>query len=147
MIYRVAYKWCGTRENAEDIAQEVCIKLGSAIRGFERKSAFSSWLYRITLNTAKDFHRKSTKQPLYNEAAVEGAVDLSENPENSAIGAELWQKVAELPENQREAVLLVYGEERSHAEVAEIMDCKENTVSWYIHEAKKQLADMLEGKK
>ena len=49
----------------------------------------------------------------------------------------------ELPEQQRDAVLLVYAEEMSHAEAGEIMGCKEATVSWHIHEAKKTLRGLL----
>ena len=43
LIYRTAWKWCGNRADAEDIAQDVCVKLGQAIAGFDGRSAFSSW--------------------------------------------------------------------------------------------------------
>ncbi len=143
MIYRTAYKWCGNQEDAEDIAQEVCIKLGRAIRGFRMDSAFSSWVYRITLNTVRDFQR-GRKPHLPMEAAGEVADSKAEKPEENIAHAELWARVRQLPEKQRDAVLLVYAEELSHNEVAVIMECAESTVSWYIHEAKKQLKMMLD---
>ncbi|MFQ5561489.1 MAG: RNA polymerase sigma factor, partial [Nitrospinota bacterium] len=70
MIFRVAYKWCGIKEDAEDIAQEVCIKLGESIRGFKFEAAFSSWLYRVTMNSAKDYYRSRNRKRL-NERAFE----------------------------------------------------------------------------
>ena len=59
--------------------------------------------------------------------------------------AQLWQRVHELPEKQRDAVLLVYGEELSHAQAAKVMGCAESTVSSHIHEAKRQLKGLLVG--
>ena len=52
---------------------------------------------------------------------------------------ELWDEVRRLPDQQRDAVLLVYGEDLSHAEAAEIMKCTEKTVSWHLHEARRRL--------
>ena len=49
-----------------------------------------------------------------------------------------------LPNQQRDAVLLVYGEDMTHAEAANVMGCSEKTVSWHIHEAKKRLRILLE---
>ena len=56
---------------------------------------------------------------------------------------ELWAAVIELPDQQRDSVMLVYAEEKSHAEAAEIMGVKEGTVSFHIHEAKKTLRGLL----
>lgn len=138
MIYSTAFKWVGNQTDAEDIAQEVCIKLGRAIRDFRMESKFSSWLYRITLNTAKDFQRKQRNhQPI--EEVPEMFFSDGNTAEAQLEGSELWRAVQQLPEKQRDAILLVYAEGLTHGEVADVMDCKESTVSWYIHEAKKQL--------
>ena len=59
-------------------------------------------------------------------------------------GAELWQAVRALPPQQRDAVLLVYAQDMSHAEAGDIMGCSEKTVSWHLHEAKKRLRTKLE---
>jgi len=58
-VYRHAYKWCGLRQDAEDITQEVFAKLARNLKAFNLKSAFRTWLYRITVNTAKDYLRKN----------------------------------------------------------------------------------------
>ena len=65
-------------------------------------------------------------------------------PEYDVIGAEIWQTVRALPAQQRDAVLLVYGEDMSHAEAAAVMGCSEKTVSWHLHEAKKRLKIQIE---
>ena len=62
LIHRTAWKWCGNRADAEDIAQDVCVKLGSVLAGFDHRSAFSSWLYRITLNAVRDLQRAGARR-------------------------------------------------------------------------------------
>ncbi len=143
-IYRTACKWLGRRQDAEDIAQEVCVKLATAIRSFDGRSAFTSWLYRVTLNAVRDSQRANTRRGRYHDrlAEVHPEESLPEQ-EEAATANELWAAVRELPNQQRDAVLLVYAEEKSHAEAGEIMGCKEATVSWHIHEAKKTLRGLL----
>ena len=58
MVFRVAWKWCGNREDAEDIAQDVCVRLGQTIRSYSGQAKFTTWLYRVVLNAARDHYRK-----------------------------------------------------------------------------------------
>jgi RNA polymerase sigma-70 factor (ECF subfamily) len=139
-VYRVAYRWCGKRADAEDIAQEVCIRLGRAIRSFKGNAAFTSWLYALTLNAARDLARKTRRDAVKAKAygvhaLVSGAIEPA--PDDPAEA--LWAAVRMLPEKQREAVLLVYGDGLSHSAAADAMGSAEATVSWHIHEAKKRL--------
>jgi RNA polymerase sigma-70 factor, ECF subfamily len=143
-IFRTACKWSGKRSDAEDIAQEVCIKLAAALKTFDGRSAFTSWLYRVTLNAVRD-HQRANARRGRNIDALTHVSDESADPDQEAATTmrELWAAVVELPDQQRDAVLLVYAEEMSHAEAAEIMDVKEGTVSFHIHEAKKTLRGLL----
>jgi len=61
-IYRTAWRWCGSRDDAEDIAQNVCSKLGTAIAGFDGRTAFSSWVDRIALNAVRDWLRAGQRR-------------------------------------------------------------------------------------
>ena len=143
-IYRVACKWCGRRNEAEDIAQDVCVKLASAIRQFDGRSAFTSWLYKVTLNVVRDHHRATTRHVRREDAYLAEASEESDpDQEDAVMRTELWAAVRRLPEQQRESVLLVYGEELSHAEAAAIMGIREGTVSSHIHDAKKALRGLL----
>lgn len=145
-VYRMAWRWSGGRETAEDIAQEVMVKLATAIRSFRGESKVSTWIYRITYATAIDALRARqrivTLAPPDMMALTDGAIATT--PEDDYLGRELWEAVRTLPEQQRDAVLLVYGEDLSHAEAARIMDCTEKTVSWHLFEARKRLRIKLE---
>jgi len=143
-IFRTACKWSGKRSDAEDIAQDVCVKLASVLGSFDGRSAFSSWLYRVTLNAVRDMQRARSRRGRHIDRFAE--VSPEEAPpeqEESATAKELWTAVRALPEKQRDAVLLVYAEDLNHAQAGEIMGCRETTVSWHIHEAKKTLRGLL----
>ena len=143
-IFRTACKWTGKKSDAEDIAQEVCIKLASAIQSFDGRSAFTSWLYRVTLNMVRDMQRSTTRRGKNVDAfALVHPEDDPGGQEEATTAHEIWARVSELPDKQREAIMLVYAEDMNHAEAATIMGCKEATVSWHIHEAKKTLRGLL----
>jgi len=144
LIYRTAYKWSGHRSDAEDVAQDVCVKLGSVLASFDGRSAFSSWLYRVTLNAVRDMQRASSRRGRYTDALAQvSPEDAPADQEDAATASQLWAAVRRLPEKQRDAVLLVYAEDMSHAEAGEVIGCKEATVSWHIHEARKTLKGLL----
>jgi RNA polymerase sigma-70 factor (ECF subfamily) len=137
-VHRVAWRWCGRRADAEDVAQEVCVRLGRAIRDYRGGARFTTWLYALTLNAARDMLRKSAREAAKldafgREPHASGEAGLEERTEA------LWRAVGSLPDKQRDAVLLVYGEGLSHAAAAQAMGCAEATVSWHVHEAKKRL--------
>lgn len=143
-IYRTAWRWCGNASDAEDIAQDVCIKVGAAIARFDGRSAFSSWVFRITLNAVRDWQRAGRRQSRNVDAYA--AFTPDERPaeqEEAATSSQLWAAVRRLPEKQRDAVLLVYAEDLSHAQAADIMGIKEATVSFHVHEARKTLRGLL----
>jgi RNA polymerase sigma-70 factor (ECF subfamily) len=143
-IYRTAWRWCGNGHDAEDIAQDVCVRLGQALASFDGRSAFSSWVYRVTLNMVRDWQRAGRRRGAHVDAYAE--ITPTEAPptqEDATTSSQLWAAVRNLPEKQRDAVLLVYAEEMSHAQAAEIMGIKEATVSFHVHEARKTLRGLL----
>lgn len=144
-IYRVAAKWCVHRQEAEDIAQNVCVKLAAVIGSYNARARFSSWLYRVVLNEVHDGHRRRARQ-LRRDAAFAASIDMaaSGGQEDDVMAGQLWDAVRALQARQRDAVLLVYAEEQSHAMAAEVLGCSEATVSWYVHEARKALKGVLE---
>ena len=143
-IFRIACKWSGKKSDAEDIAQDVCIKLATAIRSFDGRAAFTSWLYKVTLNAVRDMQRaRSRRGKNIDRYAIVAPDEELPDQEDSTAMKEIWAAVRQLPDQQRDAVLLVYAEDMSHAQAGEIMGCKETTVSWHIHEAKKTLRGLL----
>lgn len=144
-IFAVSFRLLRHREDAEDLAQAVCIKLASVLGQYKGKAAFTTWLYRVIWNTGQD-HLRARKG---------GATTaLSENDiyQSETVGAEkamcdraAVQAVYDLPEKYRDAVLLVFAEGLSHAEAANVLGCTEGNVSWRIHEARKRLSVALKG--
>ncbi len=148
LIFRTAWKWCGTQEDAEDITQNVCIKLANVLSQYRGGAAFTTWLYRVTLNEAKDYGRARSRR-LGREVAdeeLERFASSAPDAEASLISRCLYTCIAELSEKLRMAVLLVCAEGLSHAEAGQVLECKEGTISWRLAEARKLLALCLEGK-
>ncbi|MEP3276147.1 MAG: RNA polymerase sigma factor [Stappiaceae bacterium] len=144
-IFRCAYKWLGNREDAEDVAQDVSVKLAKKIADFRGDSALSSWIYRVTLNAVRDFERQRAGRNLglgkyFQFMQVVGEEQVQSD---DAELDDLWFSVRKLPPKQRDAVLLVYGEECTHQTAAGIMNCSEKTVSWHLHAARKKLRHIL----
>ncbi len=148
MVFRVAWKWCGNREDAEDIAQDVCVRLGQTIRSYSGQAKFTTWLYRVVLNAARDHHRKrashAKKLDAWAKEPTRPDIQEAETGEDDEAATALWQAVRQLPPKQRDTVLLVYGEELSHGEAAQAMDCAEGTIASNIHDAKKRLKVLLQ---
>jgi RNA polymerase sigma-70 factor (ECF subfamily) len=143
-IHRIAWRWSGNRNDAEDIAQDVCIKLGSAIRQWRGEGHLRTWLYRMTLNAARDHLRRHAREKRKAEAYHRELLSDAPPPDagDDDVTA-LWAAVKTLPDKTADAVLLVYGEGLNHAHAAEVLDCAEATVSWHIHDAKKRLKRIL----
>jgi RNA polymerase sigma-70 factor (ECF subfamily) len=139
-LFRFAYKWCGNRDDAEDIAQQACIKLARGLAQFRFESSFSSWLYRLVINCAKDWQKSQAKHQtsLDNEPATEEA--SSNSPaEQEVFIHQLLNKLENVSSGMKETVLLVHAEGFTHGEAATILGVKESTISWRIHEIRKQL--------
>lgn len=136
-MFKMAFKWCGNRADSEDITQAACIKLARALASYEHKAAFTTWLYRLVINTAIDMKRAEQRHD-HAQAEME-ELPGSSNPESALYAREMMAQIGKLPPKEKTALLLVFGEGLSHAEAAYAMEVKESTVSWYIHEARKKL--------
>lgn len=140
-VHAMAWRWSGSASDADDIAQEVCVKLGAAIRSFRGASRFRTWLYTLTLNAARDHRRKHAREQ-QTVRAYTAEPQHNTGAGDDEVSTELWAAVRALPERQCAAVLLVYGEGLSHSAAADTLGCSEATVSWHVHEARKRLKAM-----
>ncbi len=140
LIFRMAWRWSGNREDGEDIAQEVCMRLGRTIASWRGEGAFRTWLHQLTLNSARDHLRSRSRRGRLAEAVkIHALVEEAVHCEPGDPAEALWGAVRQLPPKQCDAVLLVHGEGLSHAQAAAAMKCSESTISWHIHEARKRL--------
>lgn len=136
-MYAIAFKWTRNSTDAEDVTQMACINVARGIRELRDEKIFTTWLYRIVVNAAKDFFRKNNRIELFPENNE--ITDASLNPEEKLYIQEVINEIYDLPEKEKDAVLLVFGEGLSHAEAAKILGCAETTISWRIHEARNRL--------
>jgi RNA polymerase sigma-70 factor (ECF subfamily) len=145
-IYRIAYRMLGRRADAEDLAQEICVGLPGKLRSFRGEAKFTTWLYRVTLNAARDALRASARRGALAETYAE--VDALRRAGDAARASEAaWLRRAldALKPDLRETAVLVLDEELTHAEAAEALGVKESTVSWRLMEIRKALRTMAEG--
>ena len=146
-VYRLAYKWCGIKENAEDITQEVFLKLVRKLDSFSHKSSFKTWLYRITINAAKDYGRKNARKSSHEFTYDDNQPqDNFKTQEDELSARQMYKMIHQLPKKQKESILLVFAEGLSHRAAAEILQCRETTVSWRIFQARKKLKILLADK-
>lgn len=140
----MAFRWAGNRTDAEDVTQTVCLRLADGIRRFDSRAAFTSWLYRVTLHAVRDLQRRDQRRGrLADAVAAISEAGRAGEQEQALHVADIWRAVRSLPDRQRDTVLLVHGEELSQAEAARVMGCKEVTVAWHIHNARKALRSRL----
>lgn len=130
-IQRVCYRFTGNAEDAADLTQEVFVKAYRSLPKFRGTSAFSTWLYRIAVNACLSF--KASKKNRFEEwdeshdVAIEGpGVEEALDARISAEGVR--EALETLPERQRLTVIMKVLEERTHAEVAEILGSNVGTV-------------------
>lgn len=137
-IHRFAWKWCGHRTDAEDIAQQACIKLAQSIRQFRFQAAFTSWLYRLVVSCAQDWQRAQQRH-VHDDLSDDQSGSYSSEAEDSIHLSQLLSQLDGIGEGMKETALLVHAEGLSHAEAGEILGVSESTVSWRIHTMRKHL--------
>jgi len=141
MIHAFAYRLCLENGRAQDIAQETFIKAARALGSFRGESSFKSWLYRIATNTSRDLGRKQTREHRIAQSwSTRAALDRAER---DADFAPIENALGSLPQDLRQAIVLVYYEDLSHAEAAQVLGCAETTVSWRVFRAKRKLKRLL----
>ena len=143
-IYRVSARVLfGEGELAADVAQEVCLKLQDKLAKFRGDSQFTTWLYRIVVNTAYDALRdKSVRQRIERNYAETVALSQTSPSSESDDSAWLYMALSQLSDKLRSTVFLVLEEELTHSEAGKVLQIPEKTVSWRMHEVRKQLRAM-----
>ena len=142
----IARQQLGTTHDAEDVVQEVFLKIHRSIDSFRGQSAFSTWIYRILLNACYDVRRRRMRHPETPEeelAGPDGTFDLPAPRPDHPLRMALDRCVARLNDDQREVFLLFEVEGFSHAEIAEIMEISEAASKNRLYQAKVQLRQWL----
>lgn len=142
-IFRMAVMMLRDAGRAEDVTQDIFLKLWRALPSYDGRAALSTWLYTIARNTClsavrAEAYRRTT--PI-----DEAAEPAAPNPAPAAdADAALARHVAALPEVQREVITLFYLQEKSVKDVAALLDLPEGTVKSHLHRARRALGEMME---
>ncbi|MEZ4888239.1 MAG: RNA polymerase sigma factor [Chitinophagales bacterium] len=147
-IYNTAIGYVQNQEDAEEILQDVFVKIHRNAAKFEGKSAVSTWIYRIAVNTSLNFLRKKKYLKLLSFAEVKTDVPDFEHPgilmENKEKAKILFKAIDSLPTNQKTAFILSFVEGLPRQEVADIMENSLKATESLLQRAKKNLRQKLD---
>lgn len=150
MVYRIAYQYAGNPQDADDIAQDVFIKVHRSLSGFRQDAQFTSWLYRVAMNACIDHGRRRTASVSLDGAQEERAFELPASdpgPEQRTYGREVRQAVEEavnqLPPQQRLVFTMRHFEEMKLVDIADALGIAEGTVKRQLHSAVHRLRRVL----
>jgi len=152
MVYRVAYQIAGNHYDAEDIAQEVFIKVYRSLDKFRQDAQLSSWMYRIVMNACIDHRRRQSPagSAPFGEEAEHKLLNTPEetpDPENRAYAGELGQvleaEINRLPQGQRIVFIMRHHQGLKLGEIAEALGLAEGTVKRQLHAAVHRLRHAL----
>ena len=136
----IAYNHLGSVSDAEDAVQETFLKIHRALDTFTGEASFSTWAYRILINTCYDQLRKRRRRG-EEEALDEMPVERTANTVDDTKRMMLRRLLEQLPEQRRSVFTLFEIEGLSHAEIAEILGITEANSKWILFSTKKQLQE------
>ncbi|MFH1688813.1 MAG: sigma-70 family RNA polymerase sigma factor [Candidatus Eisenbacteria bacterium] len=156
IVYAVAYRFARDPDLALDLSQNVFIRAYRGIKTFKGKSSFSTWLYRIAMNTCIDWTRKKARsvdslavpEEVAEYAGSEPIIaSLPREPGDNALSSELGEQIQKavdlLPDYHKSVFVLYEVEGLSYKEIADVVGCSIGTVMSRLHYARKKLRVML----
>ena len=148
-VYNLAYGILRSREEAEDTAQEIYLRVWRALPGFRGEARFTTWLYRIATNLSlnRRRHLRTRLREVENEGALDRIASPQAGPASEAMREDrrtwLWRAVSDLPNKYRVVITLFYQQQLSYDEVAEMLSLPLGTVKSHLNRARRALAKAL----
>jgi len=150
-MYAVALKTCANREDAQDCLQEAMLRIYRSISSFKGQSSFSTWVYRITMNTCLDELRRRKNRP---NTSLDNLLESGWSPSDDRDGPEkyairmlkqkkLMQFIDELPEDMRSAVVLRDIEGYAYEDIAEQLKANVGTIKSRISRGREKLREKI----
>src|SRR5205809_6274849 len=154
-IYALAYRTLGREEDARDVVQEAFLRAFRGLRNFRGDAKFSSWLYRITLNLCRDWIRRERRAPIAQMPEGVDPIEVADekmSPTESVedlvarqeLSGAVARAMADLPEEQRTAILLKEYHGLTFQEIADQLDCPLSTVKTRLYQGLSVLRRRLE---
>lgn len=154
-LYSTAYSYTHDQEDARDLVQEILIKAYNSLSSFKAEARFSTWLYRVAVNSCIDWtRRRRTRQNViatiydYEEGSAFDSLILEEDgPEGLLLRQEHQESIRNaidhLPEIYKTVLILYYFEELQVQEISSILDCPRKTVETRLYRAKGLLKSLI----
>ena len=144
-IFRLGARVLGDADEAADLAQDVCIALPAKLASYRGNSKFTTWLYRVVVNAARDaLRRRATRRRGEQGFAEFDALERDRRVAQACESSWLRAALGQLPEELRATLVLVIEEGLRHAEAGDVLGVSESTVSWRMHEIRKRLRVLAE---
>lgn len=149
-VIKVARAYTLTSEECQDLAQEILLQAWRSLPNYEGRASLATWFYRVALHTAMNWHRKDKPRRLSQKPLLEvqtlktEETDIAEQMQQRETVNQLYQAIAQLPKTDA-ALVLLYLDELSYQEMAEVLGISENHVGVKLHRAKKRLQTLLNG--
>lgn len=141
IIHKITRIYSGTNIEREDLFQEICLQLWKSYPNFRKESAFSTWLYRVALNTAISTIRKNNHS-IQAEPLEYFDQPATERPENSEHAEILYRAIYQLS-NIDKAIILLWLEEKDYQEIAKIIGISKSNISVKLVRIKRKLEKMI----
>ncbi|MEA5018757.1 MAG: RNA polymerase sigma factor [Gordonibacter sp.] len=139
-VYRLALSQTRSRADAEDVYQDVFLRLFNDRTDFQSAEHVKAWLLRVTVNRCRDLTKSSWKR---RTVAFDPQWDAPDTPARNEEEADVWDAVGRLPEQQRAAVHLHYVEGYSTEEIARLMGCQPATTRTWLFRARARIKELL----
>jgi RNA polymerase sigma-70 factor (ECF subfamily) len=143
ILYKVANSYCKKDEDRKDLVQEIVIQLWKSFDNYNSQFKYSTWIYRIALNVAISFYRRDNTRKIIAIPLTQSLLnfeEISTTKEQDHTINLLYQFISELKEFDK-ALMLLYLDEKSHKEIAEILGITESNVSTKIGRIKIKLKE------
>jgi len=137
-VFSTAYRFVRNRQDAEDITQDVFVKVFKKLDAFRGDSAVSTWIYRIAVNTSLDLLRRRKRRQT---VPIEECYGLSSGPSN--LKNLIEGMIPSLPEGYRKVFVLHDIQGLKHAEIAEILGITEGASKSQLHRARGKMRELL----
>jgi len=148
--FNLAFRICGSREEAEEITQDSFLKAYRSLNGFKMKSSFATWLYRIVYNTSISYVRARKKGVLSLEDFPADATDFvadnssEEEAEREYRNALIGFALQKINEEERGLITLYYYEEMSIDEISDVTGISKSNIKVRLYRARQKMIEIIE---
>lgn len=145
LIYKICFSYCPNTEDRKDLQQEIMVQLWNSFTKFDGRVRISTWIYRIALNTAISFYRQDFKRKEKTTSFDASIISLSGfDPDSEQDGkVTLLYKFIESLNEMDKALMLLYLDNNSYKQIAEILGISETNIATKISRIKKNLKEQI----